>query len=88
MSSQLEGSKGVVTDDVAYYTWGCGNGAVIGTTDPDSVRDYYMDNRIRAKIGGVVTAEPEISIASKCLDSIIAKEIYVITHKYTEKPLG
>ncbi len=87
MTSQVEGSKGTVPDKVAYYTWGCGNGAVIGTTDPVSVRDYYNRNGIRAKIGGVIKAQPEISVASRCLDSVLGKQ-YVITHKYTEKPLG
>ncbi len=88
MASQIDGSKGSVPDDVAYYTWGCGNGAVIGTTDPVSVRDYYQSNGIRARIGGVVTALPEISIASRCIGSALQSGTYVITHRYTEKPLG
>ncbi|MFH0889716.1 MAG: hypothetical protein V1836_01050 [Candidatus Aenigmatarchaeota archaeon] len=88
MASRLESSKGLIPDDVAYYTWGCGNGAVIGTTDPVSVRDYYQDNDIRAKIGGVVKAYPGISVASRCLDSKLHSGQYVINHKYTEKPLG
>lgn len=88
MASQVEVSKGVIPDQVAYYTWGCGNGAAIGTTDPDSVRDYYNANGIRAKIGGVVTAQPEISIVSRCLDSTLESKPYIIIHKYTEKHLG
>jgi hypothetical protein len=88
MASQLEGSKGVVTDEVADFTWGCGIGAVIGTTDPDSIIAYYNSNGIRAKIGGIVTSQPEIRIASRCLDSVLKSQPYVITHKYTDPPLG
>ncbi len=88
MASQIKRSKGVITDQVAYYTWGCGNGAVIGTTDPDSIKDYYNSNGIRARTGGVTTARPEITIASKCLDSIVENRPYIISHKYTEEPLG
>ncbi len=88
MASRAEGSKGAIPDEVAYYTWGCGNGAVIGTTDHVSVRDYYQSNGIRARIGGVVTALPEISVASRCLDSALRSERYVVTHRYMDKPLG
>ncbi len=88
MASQLEDSKGVIPDEVAYYIWGCGTGAVIGTTEPDLVKEYYQDNGIPAKIGGVVTTNPEIRIASKGLDSILRNKDYFITHKYTDKPLG
>ena len=38
---------------------------------------------IHAKIGGVVTAQPEISIISKCIDSTQKIEPHVISHKYT-----
>lgn len=88
MASRVEEAKGVVTDKVAYYTWGCGNGAVIATTDPESVRDYYTSKGIRARIGGVVTEQHEINIVSKCLDSTLKSEPHVIRHKYTEEPLG
>lgn len=88
MASQIEGSKGPIPDEIAYYTWGCGNGAVIGTTDPVSVRDYYQSNGIQARIGGVVTASPAITIASRCLDSILRGEKYIVAHRYTERPLG
>lgn len=88
MASQIEGSKGVIPDEVAYYTWGCGNGAVIGTTDPVSVRDYYQSKGVQARIGGVVTASPAITIASRCLDSMLRGENYTVIHRYTERPLG
>jgi hypothetical protein len=88
MASQVETSRGVVPDEVAYYTWGCGNGAVIGTTDPKSVMNYYNSNGIRAKIGGITTKKSEINVMSKCLDSVLRDEPYMITHKYSEKPLG
>lgn len=88
MASQLEGSKGVIPDEVAYYTWGCGTGAVIGTTDPNAIAAYYNKKRIPAKIGGIVTTNPEIRIASKCLESTLRNKDYFITHKYTDKPLG
>lgn len=87
MSSRIEGSRGIVPDEVAYYTWGCGQGAVIGTTDPDAVRGYYNSNGIKSKIVGVVTPRPEISISSRCLDSAKNRP-HVITHKYTEEPFG
>ncbi len=88
MASRLEGSKGVISDKIAYSTWGCGNGVVIGTTDPAAVIKYYGANGIRAKVGGCTTSEQEISITSKCLDSITGKGDHVINHKYTEKPTG
>ncbi|NIO44829.1 MAG: hypothetical protein GTN36_04750 [Candidatus Aenigmarchaeota archaeon] len=88
MSSRLEGTRGVVTDKVAYYTWGCGNGAAIGTEEPESIVDYYNSKGIRAKIGGVVIAQPEINITSKCLDSTLKSKPHIINHKYREKPLG
>jgi len=88
MASQIEGAKGIVTDKVAYYTWGCGNGAAIGTTEPEVVRDYYNSKGIRSKIGGTVIAQPEIDITSRCLDSTLDSKPYIISHKYTEEPLG
>ncbi len=88
MASQVEGSKGIVPDKVAYFTWGCGNGAVIGTTDADSVIEYYSANGIRAKVGGVITTQPQINITSRCLDSTLQNRPYIVTHKYTEEPLG
>jgi len=88
MASQL-GSKGVIPDEVAYYTWGCGTGAVIGTTDPDSICKYYNDNKIGAEFGGVVTPYQEIKIASRCLDAHMSgKEYMWIRHKHADKPLG
>jgi len=88
MASQIEGAKGIVTDKVAYYTWGCGNGAAIGTTEPEAVRDYYNSKGIRSKIGGTVIAQPEIDITSRCLDSTLDSKPHIISHKYTEEPLG
>lgn len=88
IASQVKEGRGVVTDKVAYYTWGCGNGTVICTTDPESVRDYYNTKGIRAKIGGVVTTRPEINIVSKCLESTLKREPLIINHKFIEDPLG
>ncbi len=87
MASRIEGSRGLVPDEVAYYTWGCGQGAIIGTTDIDAVREYYDSNGIRARAIGSVISRPEIVISSKCLDSARSKS-HMISHKYTEEPLG
>lgn len=88
MASQLEDSKGKVPDEVAYYTWGCGIGAVIGTTDPEAVKKYYISKGIPAKIAGPVTDKPEINILSKCLDSKLMDKPHIIPHKYSDDPLG
>lgn len=88
MASQCNGSKGVIPDEVAYSTWGCRTGKVIGTDEPELIKEHYIDNGINAKIGGVVTTNQEITIASKCLDAILRDKDYIIRHKYTEKPLG
>lgn len=88
MASRLEKSKGKVPDEVAYSTWGCGNGAVIGTTSPDAVVDYYNSKGIMAIIGGYVTDMPEVMVVSNGLDSLFADEPYIITHKYTDNLLG
>lgn len=88
MASLVEESKGIVSDKVAYFTWGCGNGAVIGTTDPIPIIDYYKTNGIKAKIGGIVKQQPQIKITSKCLESTLQNESYTVSHRYTEEPLG
>jgi hypothetical protein len=88
MASRLEKSKGVIPDDVAYYTWGCGNGAVVGTEAMDQVLDYYKGKGIMARLGGFVTGSKEIVIGSRALDSMQQGGNLMITHNYTEKPLG
>lgn len=57
MSSRLKNSKGSITDEVSYYTWGCGNGSVIGTTDPMLLIKYYESKGIHAKLGGEIIKE-------------------------------
>lgn len=88
MASRIDGSKGIIPDEVAYYTWGCGNGAIIGTTHPDLVVDYYNKSGISAKAGGKIISAPEIRIRSKAFDSMQKTEPYILTHKYTDLPLG
>jgi len=88
MSSRIKGSKGIVTDEVAYSTWGCGNGAVIGTGNPDEVIRYYTSNGIPAKHGGWVNSFHEVSIESRGYDSQINPEGLTIVHGYKDKPLG
>lgn len=87
MASRIEESKGIIPDEVALSTWGCGTGKVVGTMFPDEIKDYYENNGLKSRIGGRITANPEITITSKCLDSMLQRP-YVITHKYSEKPLG
>jgi phosphoribosylaminoimidazole (AIR) synthetase len=70
MASYLPNPKGVMPDMQAYSTWGCGNGAVIGTTDPSRVALYYNKSGIEAKgNAGIVIMTPEIVISSRCLDA-------------------
>jgi hypothetical protein len=88
MSSRLKESKGVVTDEVVYFTWGNGQGEIVATRDPMSFIQYYESKGLNARIGGILTTKPEISIVSRCLDSTLVKGPYVITHKYTQKQLG
>lgn len=92
MASELQSrenpEKGIVTDLSAYYTWGCGIGAVIGTTAPDTVKGYYDANGVRARVGGVVVNSPEICVVSKCLESTQHEKPHVLRHPYTDKPLA
>jgi phosphoribosylaminoimidazole (AIR) synthetase len=88
MASRLEGSKGVILDEVAYYTWGAGNGAIVGTTCPELVVDYYKKSGIRALVGGVVTNEPKIVIASRAFDSMQVDNRKPLIHWYKDPPLG
>lgn len=89
MASHVKGTKGIIPDDVANGTGGNGTGAVVVTEEPDLIKEYYEENGIRAKIGGIITPNPEINMLSKCLDAILSgKDCYKITHKYTDPPLG
>lgn len=88
MASRIGLAKGIIPDEVAYYTWGCGNGAIVGTTCPAQVVDYYAKHGISAKIGGIIIDSPEIRIGSKAFDSIQKGTSYVLIHKYTDEPLG
>jgi hypothetical protein len=88
MSSRVAESKGTIPDEVAYYTWGCGNGAIVGTTQPESVAYYYRKSGIMAKAGGVITTSPEITIRSRAFDSMQQDKPLILTHKYTDSPLG
>ncbi len=88
MASRTRDSKGIIPDLVAYYTWGCGNGAVIGTGLPDKIVEYYSKSGIRAKKAGTVIADLEIRIKSSCLDSKIETEPLIVTHRYSEAQLG
>lgn len=88
MASRLRTSKGIIPDKVAYYTWGCGNGAVVGTTEPESTVEYYRSKGISARVGGLIRREPRIMIVSKALDSKGEDKPHILTHEYTESPLG
>jgi phosphoribosylaminoimidazole (AIR) synthetase len=88
MASRIEGSKGIIPDEVAYYTWGCGNGAIVGTTCPDQVVDYYRKSGIPAMASGKITAAPEIRLRSRAFDSMQVTGPHILIHKYTDKPLG
>jgi phosphoribosylaminoimidazole (AIR) synthetase len=85
MATKLKDAKGEVPDEVAYSTWGCGVGAVIGTTDPDAVVDYYDKNGVMAMVGGYVTKDNNVTIKSTGLDSILQQEqdgLLTIVHEY------
>lgn len=86
MASRIDGSKGAIPDNVAYYTWGCGNGSIIGTTCPGAVVDYYRQAGIPAKIGGKIIKFPEIRILSRAFDSM--QSPIGLIHRYTDIPLG
>ena len=88
MASRLRTSKGVIPDKVAYYTWGCGNGAVVGTAEPESTVEYYRSKGIPARVGGLIRREPRVTIVSKALDSRGEDKPHILTHEYTESPLG
>jgi phosphoribosylaminoimidazole (AIR) synthetase len=88
MASRVDGSEGMIPDEIAYYTWGCGNGAVVGTTHPEPVADYYRKSGILAKVGGKIIAAPEIRIRSRAFDSMQKAEPHILVHKYTELALG
>ncbi len=87
MSSRLGNSKGVVTDRVSYHTWGCGTGAVIATTEPERIADYYRKNGVDAKVGGRITDDDGIRLWSRCFDSMHSKP-HVLDYRYSESPIG
>jgi hypothetical protein len=98
MASRLPKSVGVIDDLHAYYTWGCGTGQVVATTEPGSVIYYYQEESqkhgreeaITARIGGVTTDRPEIRLLSRGLDSYQAphNEPLIIVHKHSDPAEG
>ena len=91
MASRLPNPKGMIPDKAAYFTWGCGNGLVIATSEPGKVARHYMKNGIRAKYAGTVNYQPRISICSSALDALMRDDHYkeyTLIHRYTEKQSG
>jgi phosphoribosylaminoimidazole (AIR) synthetase len=89
LASRLNESKWIMPDEKAYYTFGCGTGAVIGTTNPIDVLEYYHNKGIIARLGGITIPTPHISISSTALDSKLKGfERHILVHTYTDQPLG
>ncbi len=87
-SRSKNAGKGEIPNEVAYYTRGCGNGAIIGTTNPDGIAEYFERKGIRARKAGKITSKQEISISSRCLDAKQKAGKHTIVHMYSDKPLG
>jgi len=88
MASRVKGSVGAIPDVVAYYTWGCGNGAIVGTTGPNDVLEYYRGAGVRAQGGGIVTKDQRVIVLSKAFDSMQRGNERTLIHNYSDKPLG
>lgn len=57
-----------IRDEEAYRVWNMGQGMIIATPEPEKVIHEARNYNIGAKVVGIVTDEPVITIASKGLD--------------------
>lgn len=56
---------GAVPDSDAYRAWNMGQGMLLITPKPDDVLAYAKAHGVEAKVAGVVTAEPGITLVSR-----------------------
>jgi phosphoribosylaminoimidazole (AIR) synthetase len=58
----------MIPDEEAYLIWSCGNGSVIGTTNPAGVVRHAQKNGIAAQVAGEVVDATQVSVTLRGLD--------------------
>lgn len=65
-----------VSDEEAYKTWNMGNGMMIITSDPDAVIAVSKKHGVAAKISGIITESPGITIRSRGHFAVKTQEVH------------